>query len=38
MTKQEVKEMLEALSLDINLRAENLSINQYAQIANYIAK
>lgn len=38
MIKQEVKEMLEALSLDINLRAENLSINQYAQIANYIAK
>ncbi len=38
MTKQEVKEMLEALGLDINLRAENLSINQYAQIANYIAK
>ena len=38
MTKQEVKEMLQALSLDINLRAENLSINQYAQIANYIAK
>lgn len=38
MIKQEVKEMLEVLSLDINLRAENLSINQYAQIANYIAK
>ena len=30
--------MLEELDLDINLRAENLSIEQYAKIANYIAK
>ena len=38
VSKQEVKEMLEELNLDVNLRAENLSIDQYAKIANYIAK
>ncbi len=38
ISKQEVKEMLEELNLDVNLRAENLSIDQYAKIANYIAK
>lgn len=38
ITKQYVKEMLEKLDLDINLRAENLSIEQYAEIANYIAQ
>ena len=38
ISKQEVKEILEELNLDVNLRAENLSIDQYAKIANYIAK
>ena len=38
VSKQDVKKMLEELDLDINLRAENLSIEQYAKIANYIAK
>ncbi len=38
ISKQEVKKMLEELNLDVNLRAENLSIDQYAKIANYIAK
>lgn len=38
ISKQEVKKMLEELNLDVNLRAENLSIDQYVKIANYIAK
>lgn len=36
-SKQEVKEMLEALELDSNLRAENLSIETFARIADYIS-
>lgn len=33
--KEEIREMLEALGLDVNLRAENLSIEDFARIANY---
>lgn len=38
ISKAEVKTMLEELELDINLRAENLSLDEYVQIANYISK
>ena len=36
-SKNEIKEMLEELNIDINSRAENLSIEQYAIIADYIS-
>lgn len=36
-SKQEVKEMLDKLEIDSNLRAENLSIETFARIADYIA-
>lgn len=36
-TKQEIKEMLDTLEIDSNLRAENLSIETFAKIADYIA-
>ena len=36
-TKQEIKEMLDTLEIDTNLRAENLSIETFAKIADYIA-
>ncbi len=36
-SKQEIKEMLDKLEIDSNLRAENLSIETFAQIADYIA-
>ena len=36
-SKQEIKEMLEELGIDSNLRAENLSIEIFARIADYIA-
>ena len=35
--KQEVKEMLDTLKIDSNLRAENLSLENFAQIADYIS-
>ncbi len=35
--KEEVKEMLGNLNLDSNLRAENLSLEDFARIANYIS-
>lgn len=34
-SKTEVKDMLEKLNLDINLRAEDLSIEDFARIANF---
>ena len=34
-SKSEVRKMLEELKLDINLRAEDLSIDDFAKIANY---
>lgn len=37
-SKDEIKDMIETLGLDINSRAENLSLEQYAQIANYLKK
>ena len=37
-SKQEVKEMLEKLGIDSNLRAENLSIEVFAQIADYMSE
>lgn len=37
-TKQEIKEMLDNLGFDTNLRAENLSIDSYAKIADYLSK
>ena len=36
-SKAEIKEMLEELNIDINKGAENLSIDQYAIIADYIS-
>ena len=36
-SKQEVKEMLDTLKIDSNLRAENLSLENFAQIADYIS-
>lgn len=36
-SKQEVKDMLEALEIDSNLRAENLSIETFVKIADYIS-
>ncbi|MBQ8300070.1 MAG: 16S rRNA (adenine(1518)-N(6)/adenine(1519)-N(6))-dimethyltransferase RsmA [Clostridia bacterium] len=36
-SKQEVKEMLDALGLDSNLRAENLSLETFVKIADYIS-
>lgn len=37
LSKDEVKTMLETLDIDVNLRAENLPIETFAQIADYIA-
>lgn len=37
-SKEEIKNMLEDLNIDVNSRAENLSIQQYAEIAEYISK
>ena len=36
-SKQEIKDMLESLEIDSNLRAENLSIETFVKIADYIA-
>lgn len=36
-SKQEIKEMLDKLKIDSNLRAENLSIETFAKISDYIA-
>ena len=36
-SKEQIKKMLGDLDLDINLRAENLSLEDYARIANYIS-
>ena len=36
-SKEEIKQMLGELGLDINLRAENLSLEDYARIANYLS-
>lgn len=36
-SKDEIKKMLEDLNLDINLRAENLSLEDFANIANYLS-
>ena len=36
-SKAEIKAMLEELNLDVNSRAENLSIDDYARIADYIS-
>ena len=36
-SKQEIKDMLEALEIDSNLRAENLSLETFVKIADYIA-
>ena len=36
-SKQEVKEMLDTLKIDSNLRAENLSLENFDQIADYIS-
>lgn len=36
-SKQEIKTMLDELEIDSNLRAENLSIETFAKIADYIA-
>ena len=37
-SKEEIRQMLGELELDINLRAENLSIEDFARIANYLAE
>ena len=36
-SKQEIKDMLTSLDIDSNLRAENLSIDMFVKIADYIA-
>lgn len=36
-SKQEVKEMLDVLEIDSNLRAENLSLETFVKIADYIS-
>lgn len=36
-SKQEIKEMLDALELDSNLRAENLSLEVFVKISDYIS-
>ena len=36
--KQEATEMFDKLSINLNARAEELTLEQFAQIANYIAK
>ena len=36
--KAEIKKMLEELALDVNLRAENLSLEEFARIANYLSE
>ena len=35
-TKQEVEEMLNKLNIDINKRAEKLTLEDFANIANYL--
>ena len=37
-SKDEIKKVLENLNLDINLRAENLSLEDFANIANYLSR
>ena len=36
-SKQEIKQMLDELEINSNLRAENLSLETFAKIADYIA-
>ena len=36
--KEQIKQLLEKISLETNVRGENLSINQFAELSNLIAK
>ena len=34
-TKQEIEEILQKMGLDLRIRGEKLTLEQYAEIANY---
>ena len=36
--KEQIKQLLEKMNLETNVRGENLSINQFAELSNLIAK